>query len=196
MSISTLFLVVILALGSPRGRYSENSAAFARYDAMSTEIANAVEDPHETLPFTGPAAKEASGIALVAIAWHESNFRQVVRDCRMTGDHGASISSFQLMKGTSWFHYSKDEICTNPQLAATLALRVLNWYDRSVSTKSLFQGYATGSWAVQATAADEIRKLFEEALASQGIKVRRKPHTTKLYADFEPPMVMSMNGNP
>ena len=57
------------------------------------------------LPFKGPAAQQATSLALLEIMWHESGFRAKVEDCRITGDlptrhskinEGLAVSMFQL----------------------------------------------------------------------------------------------------
>jgi hypothetical protein len=120
---------------------------------IAREVA-AVVDEHaaqDRIPFTGPAAQQATVLALLEIAHHESGFRSKVEDCRITGDlpahwskitEGRAVSLFQLQAnnhedlfvtegvraGTSIPRpkkYSRAAICKSNELAVTLALYTL-----------------------------------------------------------------------
>jgi hypothetical protein len=75
---------------------------------MAEYIAQAVGDDRE------------SAALLAVTAWRESDFLEVVEDCRRTGDGDRAISSYQL----HWRHWagrSREQVCADPRLAARLA---------------------------------------------------------------------------
>lgn len=120
---------------------------------IAREVA-AVVDEHaaqDRIPFQGPAAQQATALALLEIAWHESGFRSKVENCTINGDpprrgaplsEGLAISLFQLQAnnhedlfitegvraGTRIPRpkkYSRASICKSNALAAKLALHAL-----------------------------------------------------------------------
>lgn len=66
--------------------------------------------------------EEAAALSVTQLA--ESDLDPRVESCRRTGDHGASISGFQL-KSHWWGGFTRNDICGSNALAATLALRAL-----------------------------------------------------------------------
>ena len=191
MSLIQLIMSVMLALTPAKARPNENSAQMATYQAIAQGINAAVDAPIVELPFDGPAAKEASAIALASIAKNESDFRQEVRDCHIKGDNGRSISVFQLIRGPGRLKYSEKDICLDDGLAAKLSLNVLTWYKREWSLKSLFQGYATGSPYLKSQGATNQHAYFTNQLAANKIRLFRKPGFSKFYAESTEPVVTS-----
>lgn len=126
-----------------------NAPSERRVCRIAREVATVVDEhaAHGRLPFTGPAAAQATVLALLEIARHESGFRAKVEDCRITGDmpskyskitEGRAISLFQL-QSNNWYDlfemvntkppryrwYSRAAICASNQRAAQLALQTL-----------------------------------------------------------------------
>jgi hypothetical protein len=163
----------------------------ATYEAIAQGINAAVEAPIAELPFDGPAAKEASAIALASIAKNESDFRQEVRDCRIKGDNGRSISVFQLIRGPGRLKYSEKDICLDDELAARLSLNVLTWYKHTGATKFMFQGYGTGYANLTSQGARNQNDYFTWAIAKNKIKISRKAGTAKMWAESTEPVVIS-----
>ena len=121
------------------------------------------------IPFVGPAAEQATAIALLEIAWHESGFRSKVETCVINGDpprkgsppsEGLAISLFQLqsnnhedlfLKGgfVAGTHtprpkrYSRETICQSNAIAARLALHALMrqaWVTRASTHPKTVEG--------------------------------------------------------
>lgn len=120
---------------------------------IARELSEVVEEHANAgrIPFQGPKAKEATVLALLEIARHESGFREKVEDCRITGDppskhakidEGLAISMFQLQSNSRFDlfkkagmfpgtrrprprFYSREEVCKSNPLAARLALHAL-----------------------------------------------------------------------
>lgn len=63
-------------------------------------------------------------MALVSTARVEGVFDPDVETCKRTGDHGRSISEFQLRRFW-WDGHTRAEICASNRLASLLALRAL-----------------------------------------------------------------------
>jgi hypothetical protein len=191
MSLIKLIMGVMIALMPANARPKPDSAQMATYEAIAQGINAAVDSPIVELPFDGPAAKEASAIALVAIARNESDFDQAVRDCRRKGDGGRSISTFQLINGPGRMKYSEKDICSDDALAARLGLNVLTWYKGVWEIKSLFQGYATGSPSLTSRGATNQYRYFTWSLAQNKIRLSHKPGFAKFYAESTEPVVVS-----
>lgn len=127
---------------------------------IAANIAASVEES-PVLPFDGEAASEATVLALVAISAHESQFRDDIRQCRVRGDHGASVSMYQLHSGVIWRGNSLKDICNNEVLAGKLAIRALVDAKQRIKTlRSMFRGYATGNPTKPAASADAQHGLY------------------------------------
>ncbi len=105
----------------------------------------------DRIPFVGPAAEQATALALLEIAWHESGYRSKVETCLINGDpprkgaplsEGLAISLFQLQANNHFDlfvmggfvagtrtprpkRYDRETICQSNALAARLALHAL-----------------------------------------------------------------------
>lgn len=136
MSLEALALVAILR--------SAPNADRARLQAIALDVALAVE--LGPVPFVGPAAAEAAIVALVAIGKGESGWRPEVGDCRVMGDRGRSAGYWQVMRGQNWMGATREDVCSNPALAAFLGLRAFANHARRARTHlGIFYGYASGS---------------------------------------------------
>lgn len=120
---------------------------------IAREVATVV-DEHAVkghIPFQGPAGDKATALALLEIAWHESDFREKVEDCRITGDlpdkhskitEGLAVSMYQLQSNSRYDlflkhgtfagtnrprpkYYARDAVCNSNPLATRLALHAL-----------------------------------------------------------------------
>lgn len=129
---------------------------------IAREVAEVVDEhaSHDRVPFAGPMAKQATVLALLEIAWHESGFRSKVEDCRITGDlptrhskitEGLAVSLFQLQansredlfevsgvfagtKKPRPKRWSREAVCKSNRLAVRLARHALMrqaWVSRS-----------------------------------------------------------------
>lgn len=137
-------LSAILGMAQP------TSAPLPRLEGLAADIDLAVQMRAASggkLPFHGPAAQEATALALVSIAFGETGFREGWIDCVEGGDNGRSVSAFQLMRGAAWYGAARHELCPTSPLAAYNALRVLTGYsDRCLRSTPMgwFYGYASG----------------------------------------------------
>lgn len=171
---------------------ADQAAERARLDPLAAAIAAAVLAA-PALPFEGPAAREASALGLVALAAGESGWRAEVIDCRVTGDHGRSVSAWQLMTPWAWAGRSRADICSSVPLAAGLALRALGLHGAQArSHLSMFYGYASGS-ASRPSKAGRAHCLRWERLARRAGLVascwNKAPITKKEGAESPRPLV-------
>jgi hypothetical protein len=137
-----------------------------RYDSIADDIAAVVSDPEETPLFDGEAGREATGLLLASIAWHESAFRRDVDVCKGTrskGDHGRSIGLLQLMSGPNYEGHKAKEICADRKLAIRLGLHVLQ---RAKSTcggppRRWLQSYAAGGCGIRSNVSRDVCVAYE-----------------------------------
>jgi len=128
--------------------------AQTRYESIAEDISAVVMDETEPPLFTGPAAREATGVLLSAIAWHESGFRKDVDVCkgvRSKGDNGRSVGLLQVMAGPNYEGHTAREICEDRQLAIRLGLHVLRRAKEAChgAPRSWLQSYAAGGCGVR-----------------------------------------------
>ena len=151
MSVEAIILAALLSVA--RAPAVDVGAERPRLEALATDVAGAADDVRGA-PFAGPAAREAAGLALVAIALHESAFRADVQDCRRRGDptkrrpEGRSITLWQLLGPWAFGGHMSAELCASPRLAGAQALRVLARHAIRCSSSpwlATFRGYAAGS---------------------------------------------------
>ena len=166
-------LAVLLSLAAPVRHPEPEVARAARLALVAADQARAValEVDEGRALFTGPAARAGEALALVAIGQHESGFAEAFGRCEASGDHGRSLTFYQLMKGAAWFGHRREEICPSGVLAARLALRVLHGYKTRCAPRpmSWFRGYASGNCGVPTQAADELCTAWERLARRQGI---------------------------
>lgn len=165
-------------LGALLSLHQPAEADRARIEELGAAIASAVEEraivadwlaPEAPLPFSGPRALEATILALAAIAWHESHFDERVIACRRNGDHGLSITAFQLMRGHGWGPYTRRELCYSQRLAAIRALDVLiHNGGRARTAAGVFANYS-GNDGRESKASREICELWERLSRQAGI---------------------------
>lgn len=137
-----------------------------RYESIAEDISAVVMDENEPPLFNGPAAREATGVLLGAIAWHESGFRKDVDICkgaRSKGDKGRSVGLLQVMKGPNYEGHSASEICQDRRLAIRLGLHVLR---RAKDTcrggpRAWLQSYAAGGCGIRSSSARDACAAFE-----------------------------------
>lgn len=165
MTAAALILFTLLRLVDP------SSAEVQRVETFAAEVTRAV-DAAPALPFTGSAAREATIAALLVIAHHESGLRPEVIDCRERGDHGRSVSAFQLLGPFGRGGLSVDAVCSSNELAAGAALRVLELHAiRCTRSAPLgwFRAYASGSCGTKSDAAEEMCAAWSRAATRLGI---------------------------
>lgn len=166
---------------------------------IAREVASVVNEHASSnrLPFQGPAAQQATSLALLEIAWHESGFRAKVEDCRITGDlparwshitEGRAISLFQL-QSNNWFDlfemsktkpprhiwHKRNAICESNLLATRLALHALMRHAVKsrgttipASVSGMFYTYASGK-SGKTKAGREHVEQFEAMMRKHGI---------------------------
>jgi hypothetical protein len=161
------------------------------------EFGNDEHASSNRLPFQGPAAQQATSIALLEIAWHESGFRSKVEDCRITGDlptrhskinEGLAVSMFQLQannredlfefaqtKPPRPRRYSREAVCSSNVLAAKLALHALMRHAVKsrgttipASVSGMFFTYASGK-SGKTKAGQEHVEQFEAMTRKHGL---------------------------
>lgn len=179
-----LILAAMLALTPEQARPVEGSKAAATYRQIADDIYEASHNPLRDLPFEGPAAILATEYALVAISANESAFNAKVRDCTIIGYPGRSISIFQIALGPTRGGFKEKDICSNPVLAAKLAVDILTWYRAVPKAEQLFSGYATGNPSKTNYAAGRQFRFFKQLLARSNIRVVRKPGSSKFFAEL------------
>jgi len=138
-TIAEIALTAILSLATPR------SAPLPRLEKLADDISLAAM--LQESPFTGEAAREASALALVAIARTESDhFRLRVLDCDESADGGRTFTAFGLMRGMAWYGASKEDLCPTGPLAAFNALKVLRHHAGRCKERPLawWFGYSSG----------------------------------------------------
>jgi hypothetical protein len=154
-------LAVMLAL-----RSAEQGAA-----ARLEPVAHAIAEEAAVAPlWPGDDGVRRTALVLVAIAWHESGFREEVRTCAVRGDGGASLGTTQLHRGFAWFGHTAEEICGSDALQARLALRVLGVHrGRGVASEAgLLRAYASGDAGRDTRAGRELRAALERTMRAAG----------------------------
>lgn len=172
----TILLAAILTLARPAGLDTPEHRPWFERIAADVELAATL---HDGAPFRGAARRESLGLALVALAWHESAFRPAVASCRITGDRtrwqksheGRSITLWQLMRGPSWDGHERQELCESQPLAAYLAVKVLIRYEQPARWNwgALFRGYASGSAGVDSSSARKCCATRERLATQAGL---------------------------
>lgn len=180
-----LLMAAILSLHAPQTPATDYDRE--RAVVVAGEIADAVESA-EKLPTSGPQAKEGAALALVAIGWHESKFREDIADCRACDgksalcDHGTSVTAFQ-MKKRAWGGRTRKEVCEDGSLAASLALSLLARQEAPMP--GLFQAYARGGIGMPSRPAVEINQIYERLLRKFKLKAVHKK-TTEVTSPLPP----------
>lgn len=144
-----------------------------RLDGIATDIASIVATT-DRLPFTGPAAADATAVLLVSIGEHESAFRSGVQDCSLCDgstarcDHGRSVSIYQLQR-PAFGGFSREDVCEDNWLATYLALR---WVRRSVGKTHLetLRSYAGCQPDLECPNADSLATRFEQLAKRAGLR--------------------------
>jgi len=106
---------------------------------------------------------------LLAIAQHESHFRQSIVRCQVKGDHGRAHGAYQLWPA-SFGDHTAGEVCASDALQARLALVVIQKYLTmfpDLGVEGAVRGYASGRPRQDTTAAREILALWK-ARRAQG----------------------------
>ena len=142
--------------------------AQTRYESIAEDISAVVMDESEPPLFTGPAAREATGVLLSAIAWHESGFRKDVDVCkgvRSKGDNGRSVGLLQVMAGPNYEGHTAREICEDRRLAIRLGLHVLRRAKDAChgGPRSWLQSYAAGGCGIRSASSRDVCSAFERA---------------------------------
>ncbi len=138
-----------------------------RYDSIADDIAAILSDDSEPLLFTGPAGREATGLLLATIAWHESGFRKDVDTCTgalSRGDNGRSVGLLQVMRGPNYEGHTAKEICSDRQLAIRLGLHVLHRAKNAcnrMSPRGWVQSYTAGYCSWNTASARSICSMFQ-----------------------------------
>jgi hypothetical protein len=169
---------------------------------IAREVATVVHEHAELdrIPFSGPAAQQATVLALLEIAWHESGFRSKVEDCTITGDlpakwskpnEGRAVSLFQL-QSNNWYDlfemtktkpprhrwHKRDAICKSNPLATRLALGALmrqamtaRGTTKPAGVQGMFYTYASGKGG-KTKAGQEHVLQFEAMMRQNGIVLK------------------------
>lgn len=203
MDSINLIVAAMLSLTPEQFRPADDTPKQATYEAIATDIYTAVHaplvsttNPNGELPFDGPMAVEATEAALTAIAANESSYDENVRSCKKKGDHGRSVSIFQILSGPGRGGKTETEVCENPVLAAQLAINILGWYKFSWKTEQVFAGYATGRGDTPNYASTKQHTSFVKLLKNSKIKITKKKGIAKLWAESsESEVVSSTNGS-
>lgn len=176
--LADVTLTAILSLAAPPA--VDVDAERPRLEALAVAIAAAVDERDALatwlhgsvtpLPFRGQAAREATALALVAIAYHESAFAADVADCRRVGAFEPSITAFQLHGPFARGPYSRLEVCSAPRLAAERALFVLAHQGARCATPARwFSGYASGNCGRDVAAGRRQCAIWERLAQDAGL---------------------------
>ena len=155
-----------------------------RFERLATEWASAVRVA-PVLPVVCADgsrcadASRASVLALVGIAYHESNFGAAIEDCSgcaLGGPHcdrGRAITMFQIQNGfwNGWNGNTRQQMCRDNQLAASVALVHLT--KRRVPITAAFLAYAG-----RTQTGNELIGVFERLIARVPLKVVHLSQTT------------------
>src|SRR5258708_977449 len=157
--------------------------AQTRYESIAEDITAVVRQETDPPLFSGPAGREATGVLLSAIAWHESGFRKDVDVCkgvRSKGDNGRSVGLLQVMAGPNYEGHSAHEICDDRRLAIRLGLHVLRRAKDAChgAPRSWLQSYAAGGCGIHSASSRDVSSAFERP---------RRHH---------PPRISSSSGRP
>jgi hypothetical protein len=107
--------------------------------------------------------REATRDLLLAIAEHESSFRESIVRCHVRGDNGRAHGAYQLHTEAFGDH-SAGEVCASDALQARLALTVLRQYMKMfphLGIVGAVRGYASGRPRQDTAAAREILALWK-----------------------------------
>ncbi len=127
--------------------------------------------------FSGDAGSEATTVALYAVARHESGFWGKVQDCSICFpgsawcDHGRSVTLYQIMRGSGWGTYTRQELCSDNRKASERAAIVLGRSAGRSSTLAMFNAYAGCQPWRACRAARELESGFRATLAKVGVSV-------------------------
>jgi hypothetical protein len=140
--------------------------AQTRYESIAEDITAVVMDENEPPLFSGPAGREATGVLLSAIAWHESGYRKDVDVCkgvRSKGDNGRSVGLLQVMAGPNYEGHTSREICGDRRLAIRLGLHVLRRAKDACKggPRSWLQSYAAGGCSIKSASSRDVCSAFE-----------------------------------
>ena len=147
MNLSTYILTAILYL-SPlhENLYAEDpSTRLPRYQSMSQDIAEVVEDPEELPVFTGKFAREKTAILIVSMADHESNYDKNVDTGKKRGLKG-EVCFLQIipnMKHTK-FNYTAEYLLGDRKNCIRSALAIVRGADCGGSLPHRLRSYASG----------------------------------------------------
>lgn len=117
-----------------------------------------------------PEGPRATRDLLLAIAEHESHFRDSIVRCAVKGDHGAAHGAYQLHPEAFGDH-TAGEVCASDALQARLALTVIHSYLKMfphLGITGAVRGFASGRPRKDTAAAREILALW---------RARRRAHT-------------------
>jgi hypothetical protein len=149
--------------------------ATARYETIADDVTAVAMDESEAPLFSGPAGREATGLLLAAVAWHESGYRRDVDQCEghlARGDHGHSVGLLQIFSGPNYEGHTAKEICEDRRLAIRLGLHVLRRAKDACSRggpSAWLRGYASGSCTAGYASARQVCNAFE-SIASKTMR--------------------------
>lgn len=119
------------------------------------------------LPFTGLRAREATVLALAAIAKGESDLAADVADCRRGGP---AWTTFQIEPPWGFGQYTKAKLCSSQSRAADRALWVLSFHaDRCGTPAAAFRGYSSGDCSKPSRAAAAHCRRWERLSLAAGL---------------------------
>lgn len=163
------FAAILSAVPLKRG-YDVN-ANIEHLRGLSSSIASSVTNYVDDVGFIGVGADKAAVLALVEIAWAESRFNRDIESCKVRGDDGASITTYQMMKpwavsrlqtplgknalsgarrsALRWITiHTEKQVCSDPILAGGHALHIFGNHQalcKGGAPIDWFSAYGTGS---------------------------------------------------
>lgn len=169
--IESLILSAMIELLHPRHQavsylHEPLAEAEERYGSIAADIGDVVSDEDEPPLFDGPAGREATGLLLASIAWHESGFRKDVDTCKgpmSMGDSGRSVGLLQIIEGPNREGHTTKEICADRKLQLRLGLHVLRRAKNTCAGGPLawLQSYGAGGCNIRNNVARDTCAAFE-----------------------------------
>jgi hypothetical protein len=165
----TSYLLAAMTAWMPMKSHARSEApevTEARYQQIAADIAEVVLDPDEEPLFKGEDGRVKTGLLLLAVAFHESNFRGDIDGgrCRpFECDHGKAFSMWQLHpedgltfegdvftfarnRSTSWREEHASEIfdgqalVRDRKIAARMALHMLRYSMKNAHSLAIYTG--------------------------------------------------------
>jgi len=156
-SLAQYAMAAILLLIPKHGPESRTLNDIKRMSGIARSMSGATNDAvdNDGIMWIGPSAQELNVLALAVTVHRESKFDKRIQYCYVRGDHGKSITLYQMMRpwalqrkeGNHWVtRFTTGELCGDVRLASGQALYLMREAQGgNPIPMRLFQQYTTGS---------------------------------------------------